>query len=168
MILISFCFDVQKIVSRASNVWMKFIFLELASVSPQLKTKQKYITPTWSNLIQLICPVYSQALFLGQWDSLSRGGTQKMVFNDHFSRKRYPFRIPSIDKWYPFHISCLELCIPFNCCKCTIFLTGINHKNKTLSRLFKGIKFIYSAFWALSHKKYTSLVKSLPFRIPEA
>ena len=35
-----------------------------------------------------------------------------------FKRKRYPFRIPSIDKWYPFHIRCLELCIPFNCCKC--------------------------------------------------
>ena len=26
-----------------------------------------------------------------------------------------------IDKWYPFHILCLELCIPFNCCKCTVF-----------------------------------------------
>ena len=30
-----------------------------------------------------------------------------------FSRKRYPFSTPSIDKWYPFHIPCLELCIPF-------------------------------------------------------
>ena len=40
----------------------------------------------------------------------------------HFSRKRYPFRIPSsIDKWYPFHITCLELSNPFYCCKCTIF-----------------------------------------------
>ena len=38
----------------------------------------------------------------------------------HFSRKRYLFRIPSIDKWYPFHIPCLKLCIPFNCCKCTV------------------------------------------------
>ena len=36
-------------------------------------------------------------------------------------RKRCPFRIPSIDKWYHFHIHCLELCIPFNCCKCTVF-----------------------------------------------
>ena len=167
MILISFCFDVQKIVSRASNVCMKFIFLGLASVSPQLKTKQNYITPTWSNLYVLfILKLYSSVSGIAYPGG--GGGTQKMVFNDHFSRKRYPFRIPSIDKWYPFHISCLELCIPFNCCKCTIFLTGINHKNKTLSRLFEGIKFIYSAFWALSHKKYTSLVKSLPFRIPEA
>ena len=35
----------------------------------------------------------------------------------HFSQKRYPFRISSIDKWYPFHIPCLELWIPFNRCK---------------------------------------------------
>ena len=26
----------------------------------------------------------------------------------HFWRKRYPFRIPSIDNWYPFHIPSLE------------------------------------------------------------
>ena len=39
----------------------------------------------------------------------------------HFSQKRYPFRIPSIDKWYPFHMPCLELCIRFNCCNCTVF-----------------------------------------------
>ena len=28
-------------------------------------------------------------------------------------RKRYPFCIPSTDKWYPFHIPCLELWHPF-------------------------------------------------------
>ena len=38
-----------------------------------------------------------------------------------FHKKRYSFRIPSIDKWYPFHIPCSELCIPFDCCKCTVF-----------------------------------------------
>ena len=27
-----------------------------------------------------------------------------------FWQKRYPFRTPSIDKWYPFHIPSLELC----------------------------------------------------------
>ena len=27
----------------------------------------------------------------------------------YFSRKRYPFCIPSIDEWYPFNIPCLEL-----------------------------------------------------------
>ena len=122
MILICFCFDVQKIVLKASNVCMKFIFLGISFSFPSIKNKTEVY---YTNLIQLICPVYTQALFLGQWNSLSRGGggggTQKMVFNDHFSRKRYPFRIPSIDKWCPFHKSCLELCIPFNSRKCTIF-----------------------------------------------
>ena len=28
-------------------------------------------------------------------------------------QKRYPFQIPSFDKWYPFHIPSLELCIPY-------------------------------------------------------
>ena len=30
-----------------------------------------------------------------------------------------PFPIPSFDKWCSLHILCLELCIPFNSCKCT-------------------------------------------------
>ena len=35
-----------------------------------------------------------------------------------FHEKGSPFHIPSIsDKCCPFHISCLELCIPFDCCK---------------------------------------------------
>ena len=39
-----------------------------------------------------------------------------------FLRKSYPFRIPSVDKWYlAFHIPCLELCIPFNCWKSLSF-----------------------------------------------
>ena len=58
----------------------------------------------------------------------------------HFSRKRYPFRIPSTDKWYSFHIPCLELCIPLNYRKCTAFCAGINHKNRTFSRLFQTMK----------------------------
>ena len=83
MILICFCFDVQKIVSKASNVCMKFIFLGISFSFPSIKNKTEVY---YTNLIQLICPVYSQALFLGQWDSLSGGGggTQKMVLNDHF------------------------------------------------------------------------------------
>ena len=28
----------------------------------------------------------------------------------HFSRKRYPFRIRSVEKWHPFHIPCLVPC----------------------------------------------------------
>ena len=55
----------------------------------------------------------------------------------HFSRKRYPFHIPSIDKLYPFHIPCLELCIHFNCCKWAVFQIWINRKNRTFCRLYK-------------------------------
>ena len=37
-----------------------------------------------------------------------------------FLIEKIPFLKPSIDKWYPFHILGLELCIPFNDCKCTV------------------------------------------------
>ena len=36
-------------------------------------------------------------------------GPTPYPFIYHFSGKRYPFRIPSIDKWYSFHTPCLEL-----------------------------------------------------------
>ena len=51
------------------------------------------------------------------------------------TQKRYHFCIPHIEKWYPFHIPTLELCIPFNCCKCTVFTIWINHKTRTFSWL---------------------------------
>ena len=39
-------------------------------------------------------------------------GPNPYPFIRHFSRKRYPFCIPSIENWLPFHIPCLKLCIP--------------------------------------------------------
>ena len=38
----------------------------------------------------------------------------------HFSMNKVPLSYTSIDKWYPFHKPCLELCIPLNCCICTV------------------------------------------------
>ena len=38
-------------------------------------------------------------------EALPQGPTP-YPFMHHFSRKRYPFRIPSIEKWYSFHIPC--------------------------------------------------------------
>ena len=76
----------------------------------------------------------------------SHRGPTPYPFLYHFSRKRFPFRMPSIDKWHPFHITSLELCIPFNFCNCTVFQIEINHKKRTVqSRLFKAIKFIFLA-----------------------
>ena len=40
-----------------------------------------------------------------------RPKVQPLIY--HFSRKRYPFRIPSIDKWYPFHKPCSRTLQPF-------------------------------------------------------
>ena len=42
------------------------------------------------------------------------------LFAYFFFTKKVPFCVPSIDKYYSFHIPCLELCIPFYCCKCTV------------------------------------------------
>ena len=53
------------------------------------------------------------------------GVANHLPFYIPFLRERYPFRIPFVDEWYPFHIPCLERCIPYNCCKCTVFLMGL-------------------------------------------
>ena len=65
-----------------------------------------------------------------------RGPTPYPVYTI-FSRKRYPFCIPSIDQWYSFHIPCLELCIPFNCCKCNVFYIGIE-----ITKIERSLDFI--------------------------
>ena len=57
-----------------------------------------------------------------EWSLLTRGVLKKVLYREASSRgpttypfifqfrlKRYPFRRPSIDKWYPFHIPFLEL-----------------------------------------------------------
>ena len=59
-----------------------------------------------------------------EWPLLTRGVLKKVLYREASSRgpttypfifqfrlKRYPFRRPSIDKWYPFHIPFLELLI---------------------------------------------------------
>ena len=97
-------------------------------------------------------------------------------FINHFSQKRYSFRISSIVKWYPFHIPCLELCISFTCCKCTVFQAGINHKNRTFSWHFISHKIHLLAVldhrpkWQISQPFYIlQQVKSLPLiHKPEA
>ena len=93
---------------------------------------------------------------------------------EHFSREN---RNPTL---YPFHIPCLELCIPFNWWKCTVIQIGINHKNRTFSRVLYSHKIHLLALRALSQTQtgaqmtnflpfhILQLVKSLPFHLPEA
>ena len=79
-----------------------------------------------------------------------------LPFYTAFSQKRYPFHIPSIDKWHHFHIPSLELCILFNCCKCTVFQVWINHKIR-FCRLFHSYKKMHLlALFVLSTSEMTN------------
>ena len=52
-------------------------------------------------------------------------------------------------QWYPFHIPSLELCIPLNCCKCTVFKIRTNHKTRPFAHLFsQACNASVSPFWA--------------------
>ena len=82
----------------------------------------------------------------------------------NFWQKRYPFRIPSSDKWYPFRIPSLELCIPFNCCNCSVFEMGINHKTRMFSRIHSHKIHHLALLGFLQRERHTSL----PFDIPLA
>ena len=44
----------------------------------------------------------------------------------HFWQKRYSLYW----QWYPFHMPSLKLCIPLNCCKCTVFEIWTSHKTR--------------------------------------
>ena len=96
-----------------------------------------------------------------------------------FWKKRYPFRTPSLDKWYRLHIPNLELYILFNCYKCTVFNKVLkNHKTRTFSKLFHGHKinpsvallghYIDQNTWEIALPFHIlQLVKSPPLHIPE-
>ena len=94
----------------------------------------------------------------------------------HFWQKTYPFWTASIDKWYPFHN--LDFCIPFNCCKCTLFKIRIDHKTRTFSWLFHSFIYkvhlltllgLYRPKWQFSlHVHIVQLMKSPPILIAEA
>ena len=82
-------------------------------------------------------------------------GPAPHFFIQHFCQKRYPFRIPSIDKCYPLSvIPSLELCISFNCCKRKNHCT----KPENFLELFTLIKLPSVAF--LGH--FTDQVTGFP------
>ena len=83
--------------------------------------------------------------------------------------------MPSIGKWYPFHQTSLELCIPLNCCRYTVFKRWINHKTRTLFRLFDFSVNPFGPFYSLKWQislgllfDVPQLMDSLPFHILEA
>ena len=60
-----------------------------------------------------ICFKQSEALYH------DLGSDTSSVWN--FCSRPWNVILFSIDKWYPFHIPSLEICFPFNCCKCAVF-----------------------------------------------
>ena len=70
-------------------------------------------------------------------------GPTPYPFIYHFWQKTYPFRLPSFDKWCPFHrhiFPSLEVCIPFNYCKCTFCKIWMNLKPECFLDFFTAIK----------------------------
>ena len=89
---------------------------------------------------------------VGNWDVLKYSLILKSLKTIRVVTEKVLFHIPSIDKchkWYPFHIPCLERCIPFNCCKCTVIWMWIKHKAWTFSRLFHSHNMHLLALWGL-------------------
>ena len=75
--------------------------------------------------------------------------------------EKVPLCIPSVGNGTPF--TCLELCIPLNCCKSTVFKIWINHKTRPFTQLFsQPCNAFVSTFWAFLP---TEMTVSLSFHI---
>ena len=87
-----------------------------------------------------------------------------------FGQKRYPFLIPSIDKWHPFHIASLKLYIwlLWNIHFLKIWIP-VNHKTGMFVDFVSAVKCIRYPFWVRFPYPFyiIQLVKTLPFHVPE-
>ena len=54
----------------------------------------------------------------------------------YFSRKRYPFCIPSIEKWYPFHIPLLEFGMPLTAVNALSFKGTVSRQSGSFCLIF--------------------------------
>ena len=84
-------------------------------------------------------------------------------FTYHFWQKRYPFRIhvpKSVDKCHTFHLLSLELCIPLNCCECTVFKKWINQKTRKFFRFSHSHKMHLLALSSLFTHRNSSTLSS--------
>ena len=86
----------------------------------------------WGTHVKFMANFLSLAFYFQVYHDLdsphSRGGecSKKFYMGDAMPwgpSNPSPFYIPLLteNKWYPFHLPCLELCIIFKCCKCTVF-----------------------------------------------
>ena len=117
----------------------------------------------------------SQQSFI--WGGSAPGFQTLILLYPIFSRKRYPFLVPSIDNWYSFHKPRLELCILLTAVNVLSLKYSINHKTRTFSRLFDSHKkhlwallgvFIYQNDRFPQPFHILQSVKLPPFNIPKA
>ena len=96
-------------------------------------------------------------------EALPWGPTTELPFIYHFWQKRYPFRIhvpKSDDKCHTFHLLSLELCIPLNCCECTVFKKWINQKTRKFFRFSHSHKMHLLALSSLFTHRNSSTLSS--------
>ena len=134
------------------------------------------ITSSVDSVLYLSISIYQGNFTSGEGYStnLFASRSNPLPFYIPFFTKKLPLRIPSIDKWHLIHIPCLELCISFQCYKCTVFWIGINHTNRTFLDFIKPQNSSVSPFrpfqrpkWQISLPYILQLMKSLPFHMPQ-
>jgi len=128
-----FCL-INRYLARAKQTWQRSICWGVMAKYPTRYKKTPHLNFHHNNTWLKVC---ISALAPGGGGG-GGGGNEKgfltegsplrsnpLPFIHHFDRKGTPFRTPG-----------LEISIPFNCCKYTVFKIWINYKTSTLYRLF--------------------------------
>ena len=116
---------------------------------------------TMEMLLTIIIVLYSSKVSLGIQQRLKSQGFSTKFYKGRLCPEVQPLTLlytisgrkgtPSYTfcwKWYLFHMRSLELCIPLNCCKCTVKI-WINLKTRPYTQLFsRPWNASVSPFWA--------------------
>ena len=113
--------------------------------------------------VHLYIPAPPQQSFIQGSSAPRSNHWSSYPFIYHFWQKRYPFRIhvpKSVDKCHTFHLLSLELCIPLNCCECTVFKKWINQKTTKFFRFSHSHKMHLLALSSLFTHRNSSTLSS--------
>lgn len=119
----------------AHNYNLNHLALSAAKCNPGSRKTVEH--PLESCTSSFICFISMYVLKARILDLILKPPPQPFVY--HFWQRRYTFCIPSIEKWCTLHIPSREIYIPFNWCKCTVYLN--KPQNQTaVSRPFHSHK----------------------------
>ena len=104
--------------------WMCLVLVQLMLVFTFLQSTT-HLGDKW------LCPIERNSMIPAVFCLTFTRGYSTKFYTGRFRRctpfltEKVPLvagiHIPSIDKWYSFHELFVEFCIPFNCCKWTVF-----------------------------------------------